>query len=90
MRIIQLLNFKDNTTGCFTSLVGVYYEENCDPDGLNHGMLAVGYGTTEEGVDYWLVKNSWGVSWGDNGYIKVARNKNNTCGIASVASYPLL
>ena len=54
---------------------------------LDHGVLAVGYGS-EGGVNYAIVKNSWGGSWGDKGYVKIATD-NNTCGILKEPSYPV-
>ncbi|CAL1298997.1 unnamed protein product [Larinioides sclopetarius] len=68
---------------------GIYYEPNCSSKQFDHAVVVVGYGT-EDGTDYWLLKNSWGESWGMNGYMKMARNKNNMCGVASKASYPLV
>lgn len=78
-------DFQLYSSGVFTGKCGT---------NLDHGVLVVGYGTESNG-DYYLVKNSWGTSWGDNGYIKLGRgpqynNGQGQCGILLEASYPVL
>ena len=53
----------------------------CPTSGMNHAVTMVGYGyDSKSGLDYWLVKNSWGKSWGESGYFRIRRG-NGTCGI---------
>jgi len=69
---------------------GVYTSDHCGttPNDVNHAVLAVGYGV-ENGVPYWLIKNSWGAEWGDEGYFKMELGKN-MCAVATCASYPVV
>ncbi|XP_055906562.1 cathepsin L-like [Eupeodes corollae] len=71
---------------------GVFDEAECHSslEYGNHSVLCVGYGTDENGNDYWIIKNSWGDTWGEGGFIKMSRNKNNQCGIANDVNYPLV
>ncbi|XP_053153598.1 procathepsin L-like isoform X1 [Hemicordylus capensis] len=74
---------------------GIFYSEGCG-ERLNHAVLVVGYGTDDtlkmsgKPSDYWIVKNSWNTTWGEKGYMKLAKGAHNHCGIATVASYPTL
>lgn len=72
---------------------GVLTDDKCGKAAqIDHGVLVAGYGTDSETDEpYWLVKNSWGASWGENGYIRMSRNSENDygmCAILKAASFP--
>ncbi|XP_072835989.2 digestive cysteine proteinase 2 [Pogona vitticeps] len=69
---------------------GIYYEPNCGNKTmeLDHAVLVVGYGELQ-GENYWLIKNSWSTYWGNDGYILMSMKENN-CGVATIATYPVL
>ena len=65
---------------------GVITDSSCGT-ALDHAITAVGYGTDENGQDYYLVRNSWGTGWGDAGYLKIGRNGDGygICGIQEIS-----
>jgi cathepsin L len=69
---------------------GVLGGSECGTE-LNHAVTAVGYGTASDGSKYWLMKNSWGASWGEGGYVRIRRGVRGegVCGLAKLASYPV-
>jgi len=73
---------------------GVYKEKECSSTHLDHGVLVVGYVQQMEAdgkrSGHWIVKNSWGTSWGMKGYINMAKDHDNMCGIATDASFPVV
>lgn len=79
----------DATKASFQLYVsGVYDEPSCSEIIQTHAVLCVGFGTTDDGVDYWIMKNSWGLGWGEQGYIRMSRNKQNQCGVATNTLLP--
>ncbi|XP_023165114.2 cathepsin L1 [Drosophila hydei] len=68
---------------------GIYDDEECNKEEVNHAVVVVGYGS-ENGRDYWIVKNSYSENWGEGGFFRLLSNPSNFCGIASECSYPIL
>lgn len=70
---------------------GIYRNSECSTTKTTHGALVVGYGFDENTEEaYWVLKNSYSDSWGENGYVRMPRDFNNHCGIANLASYPVV
>ncbi|KAH8248678.1 hypothetical protein KR032_002054 [Drosophila birchii] len=71
---------------------GIYQEPNCSTSRsqLTSPVLVVGFGTDSNGRDYWIIKNNSGSYWGEDGYMRLARNAGNMCGVASLAQYPIV
>lgn len=70
---------------------GVFTGGGCTTTDLDHAVTVVGYGETRSGVKYWIIKNSWGKGWGEEGYMRFWRDVDQPeglCGIATKASYP--
>ncbi|XP_020238706.1 ervatamin-B-like [Cajanus cajan] len=77
-------NFRQYRSGIF--------EGPCGTD-LNHAVTVIGYGTSQDGTKYWLVKNSWSQGWGENGYMRLLRESGQpggVCGLAKAPSYPTM
>jgi cathepsin L len=73
------------------NISGVFDDETCASLlNLNHAMLAVGFDKDPKSGDYWILKNSYGESWGMSGYLLSARNKNNLCGVVTDCVYSTL
>lgn len=68
-------------------IIGIYDSTTCSKQYPTHAVLIVGYGT-ENRRHYWLAKNSWNVTWGDQGFFKILRNRN-VCGIESRIGWPV-
>lgn len=66
---------------------GIMTGDGCGNE-LTHAVTAIGYSTSEDGTQYWLLKNQWGEGWGEGGYMKLQRG-TGACGVALKASYPV-
>ncbi|XP_074274063.1 fruit bromelain-like [Silene latifolia] len=93
--LIQILNqqpvsvaIDDNSVG-FLNYAGGIYDGGCGTK-LNHAVTVIGYGTDDaSGKDYWIIKNSWGETWGENGFMRLLRDEN-VCPITIDVSYPIM
>ncbi|XP_059147879.1 procathepsin L-like [Physella acuta] len=83
--IVALVDASQQSFQTYTA--GVYSDPRCSSTQVDHAVQVVGYGS-DGGLDYWIVRNTWGVGWGEQGYMRILRGKN-MCGIAAFSFYPL-
>lgn len=83
--LLDATGLQSYTSGVWAPPPGLFGCKS-DPDDLDHAVLLVGYGS-DNGTDYWLVKNSWGESWGEKGYFRIKRG-DSMCGINTMVTYP--
>ncbi|KAK7301427.1 hypothetical protein RJT34_12291 [Clitoria ternatea] len=90
MQPVSVAIAMDNNLKAYRSGI---FDGPCRPD-ISHAVTIVGYGTSEDGNMYWLIKNSWGQSWGEGGYMKLRRGlanqPNGVCGVNTSPSYPTI
>ena len=67
---------------------GVITDEICG-NAINHAALVVGYGQTSTGLDYFIVKNSWGTDWGEAGYVRIGTKSSNNYGVCGILIRPV-
>ncbi|KAK3431269.1 hypothetical protein EUGRSUZ_E02660 [Eucalyptus grandis] len=75
----------------FQSYSSGIFNGDCSGE-LDHAVVVVGYGTSEDGIKFWKIRNSWGETWGERGYMRIQRGNGSSkgiCGLASQASYPI-
>lgn len=62
---------------------GIFDDKKCGTD-VDHAVTAVGYGTTEDGKDYYIIRNSWGTDWGEDGYMRMSTDTMGGSGVCGV------
>lgn len=80
-------NFMSYKSGIFSDPLCNRSSFGLTMEDLNHAVLLVGFGETDTGLKYWIIRNQWGTRWGDNGYIYMTRDRRFNCGIGLYVSY---